>query len=258
MYVSQTNGETWIMCDPTSHNHKIVMDEATNLRLLHDWLRGGTNNENILVPTSVVWTWTQTKTFKDNARTWTWEEYDKRIEIEKQKREWEWGIILTDICVIDVNSPAVAALLEARFPELLLAPCAETQHGFHYYFRRSKLADDSKYCHGEYQRLDTVGFRSIQHTGAGGFVRVPPSAEVKWIHKRAPWETDMITIPDALLSTVARPYGMNDEDQHGIIDVLCGCCDVLCGCWTQIHILCVRLSLCQCRRKKKQKNKKSK
>jgi hypothetical protein len=187
--------------------------DETNLHLLHDWLRSEINNKNILIPTSVGGK-RPTRRYKDDV--WTWEEYDKMIEIEKKQQyqyqqKKDWGIILKDICVVDVDSPAVAASLEARFPELLLAPCAETKHGFHYYFRRSKLADDSKYYDGAGQRLNKVDFKSITRTGTGGFIVVPPSADKKWIQNRSPWETNMISIPDALLSTVARPYGKSDK-----------------------------------------------
>ena len=186
--------------------------EQPNLHLLHDWLRSEANNKNILIPTSVGGK-RPTRRYKDDV--WTWEEYDKMVELEKKQQyqsKSDWGIILKDICVIDVDSPAVAASLEARFPELLLTPCAETKHGFHYYFRRSKLADDAKYYDGAGQRLNKVDFKSITRTGTGGFIVVPPSADKKWILNRAPWETDMTSIPDVLLSTVARPYGNSDKE----------------------------------------------
>ena len=51
--------------------------------------------------------------------------------------------------------------------------------------------------------LKDVDFKSVTRTGTGGIIVVCPSTDKEWM--RAPWDTALTEIPDALLKAVARP-----------------------------------------------------
>jgi hypothetical protein len=61
------------------------------------------------------------------------------------------GVLLQELCVIDVDDVALADGLEARFPELKTAAAVQTRKGRHYYFTRSALADAHGYYDGAAQ-----------------------------------------------------------------------------------------------------------
>lgn len=86
------------------------------------------------------------------TRPWTWGDFLKILTDEKTDArflaKYDVGILLHDLCVVDVDSVELATELEAAFPVLLAVPCEKTAKGFHYYFQRSQLADDRGYFDG--------------------------------------------------------------------------------------------------------------
>lgn len=116
------------------------------------------------------------------------------------------GILLHNLCVVDVDDADVAAALEARFPVLASTPRARTRKGVHYYFARSALADLDGYYDARSPPIDRVDFKTRCSNGTRGLILVPPSSDKTWI--LAPWETDagdVRPIPDDLLEAVAAP-----------------------------------------------------
>lgn len=91
--------------------------------------------------------------------------------------EKDVGLLLRDLCVVDVDTFADADALEARFPELRAAPAEATARGRHYFFTRSPLADEHGYYDGAAQRTPTVDFKTRAWGGGSGFVVVAPSQD---------------------------------------------------------------------------------
>ena len=86
------------------------------------------------------------------------------------------GILLYDLCVIDVDTVHAADALEAAFPELAHVPMEVTARGRHYLFARSPLADAHGYFAGAAQRTPSIDFKSRAWGGGSGFLVVAPSA----------------------------------------------------------------------------------
>jgi hypothetical protein len=133
-------------------------------------------------------------------------------------KQWSWhlflryrlepmgcvGILLHDLCVIDVDCKAVCGELCERFPILLTTARERTLQGMHFFFRRSKRADTHGYYDGAAQKLTCVDFKTVCSNGTSGFLVVAPSANKKWVV--APWDLiELPEIPDDLLDAVARP-----------------------------------------------------
>jgi hypothetical protein len=151
---------------------------------------------------------------------WSWDQYDTfhRSNIGFK----EFGVLLKQLCVIDVDDINVADDLEARFPYLKSVPTEQTIKGRHYWFFRSTLADNGCFYDGVSQVIDKVDFKSITAEGTSGFVVVAPSYGKVWHRpitraKYAP-SADLLDpvvtgggklllapIPDDLLRAVARP-----------------------------------------------------
>lgn len=140
--------------------------------------------------------------------SWGWMSLEAKDGYDLQN---DLGILLKDICVIDVDSTALADDLEERFPVLLEVPCETTRRGRHYYFERSALADSDGYFDGAAQVVSGVDFKTRCLTGTAGVIVVAPSKDKVWV--RAPWHTATVTqadgrlmqIPDGLLKAVAVP-----------------------------------------------------
>ena len=141
------------------------------------------------------------------AGSWTWARYDWICRKRTALAGKDIGILLRDICVIDVDTVADADALEARFPELCAAPAEATARGRHYFFSRSAKADAEGYYDGAAQKTPTVDFKTRAWGGGSGFVIVAPSTNKTWL--RAPWEVcpsgELPIISDALLDAVAVP-----------------------------------------------------
>ena len=109
------------------------------------------------------------------AGSWTWARYDWAVRERGALASKDVGILLRDLCVVDVDTAADAEALEARFPELRAAPAEATARGRHYFFARSHRADAHGYYDGPAQRTPAVDFKSRAWGGGSGFVVVAPS-----------------------------------------------------------------------------------
>ena len=178
------------------------------VRPLRDWLRANHPND-VLIPCAHGDKRPLFRYQGDQGDGWTWDKLDAFLgNLENDRgREADWAVLLGDLCVVDVDSKATAALLEERFPILLNVPCEATKRGFHYFFRRSTLCDSAGYFDGCAQVLESVDFKSVTPTGTKGVIVVTPSVDKAWI--RAPWSTAVVEIPDELLTSVARPSPPN-------------------------------------------------
>jgi hypothetical protein len=138
--------------------------------------------------------------FGHRNKEWTWTKLEKFTK--SRKEAFDIGVVLHDICVVDVDNAELVARLEARFPVLCSVPCVATSRGRHYWFRRTALADANGYYDGHGQREHGVDFKSVCHSGTGGLVMVPPSKGKVWLR---PPDGPLMDIPFELLDAVATP-----------------------------------------------------
>ena len=137
---------------------------------------------------------------------WTWSKADRQIALAISKSTpARFGIILKQLCVVDIDGENLVREMEEKFPCLHDAPLEKTPRGAHYYFERSSLADVGGFFDGPAQLLQGVDFKSVCSTGSGGFVVTAPTEGRQWV--RAPWDGNrtLCAIPDSLLRAVARP-----------------------------------------------------
>jgi len=153
--------------------------------------------------------------YKDGL--WSWDNFDELVMREpgapqepvqgtKDLSQVDWAIVLRVARPLRHrlrHTPEVAAQLEERFPLLRGVPCEKTARGYHYFFRRSALANSGGYYDGCAQVLKDCDFKSVTRTGTGGIIVVAPSTDKDWV--RAPWDVALTEISDALLKAVARP-----------------------------------------------------
>lgn len=112
-------------------------------------------------------------------------------------------VVLWDLCIIDVDSDEAVVELENRFPILKTVACEQTKRGRHYWFSRSKLADEMLYFTSHGSVIPNVDFLSVSASGTGSIVCVAPSKNKHWL--RSPWGWTVTPIPDELLTAVAVP-----------------------------------------------------
>lgn len=136
---------------------------------------------------------------------WDWSCFENVMESCGKRRSvvdvYDIGILLYDMCVVDVDDEKKASELEARFPVLRSVPCEKTKKGFHYFFLRSDLANVDGHYDGARQIMPGVDFKTSCHTGSCGFVVVTPSSNKTWV--REPWTLELVPIPDDLLKAVS-------------------------------------------------------
>lgn len=135
---------------------------------------------------------------------WSWADYNRHIKTKGVSPET--GMLLSQLCCIDVDCNPVADELEKRFPVLRQTAMETTSQGRHYFFSRSERADSHGYYDGARQRNSRIDFKTRCFNGTQGFLVVAPSNGRTWV--RAPWESELqnlLTIPDDLLHAVARP-----------------------------------------------------
>lgn len=144
-----------------------------------------------------VWSWQKWRDFRDTYRTHT-----------------EYAILLHTLCVVDFDNLHLIPEYEARFSELKTAPMETTEHGAHYYFLRSDLADSAQYYDGTRQIKDVeIDFKSRTSTGTGGVIVVSPSGIREWV--RPLYTTTLLeTISDLLLVAVATPRARLQESSE--------------------------------------------
>eukprot|EP00798_Chlamydomonas_sp_ICE-L_P013284 gene13284-19131_t len=114
---------------------------------------------------------------KDNV--WEWGDHDTFVS--KHKNHMDAGVLLRQLCVVDVDNEKLVKHLEEIFPILNHVPTEITRAGRHYWFLRSALAEEEEYYDGPAQRIPGVDFKSVAATGTSGFVVIAPSKGKKWI-----------------------------------------------------------------------------
>lgn len=157
--------------------------------------------------------------YPHKGNQWSWTHYDSFCRSNTGFSEF--GVLLKQLCVVDVDDFGVADELEERFPYLKWVPTEQTRKGRHYWFIRSTFADAGHFYDGASQVSERIDFKSISPDGTSGFVVVAPSYGKMWLRHLARSEyapaadlTDpavirsrkfiMAPIPDDLLRSVAR------------------------------------------------------
>ena len=182
-----------------AHIKDVVEIEKEMEEKLSLWLR---NNypRDILMPLEKG---VKRPSFPHKNESWSWYRY-----ITSHEGGGDVGILLIDLCVIDVDCHSVADALEERFEILKAIPCEETTNGRHYYLSRSKKADVEGFYDSVKPKNARIDFKSRCSNGTSGVVAVAPSTGKMWRKDRAPWECfpngKIPKIPDALLEHVGR------------------------------------------------------
>ena len=163
-----------------------------------DWLIS-TYPEDILMP---VKPGTKHPLFPHRNGEWTWSMFEKYMSGDTL---CDIGILLRNICVLDVDSPDLVTELETRFPVLRTCPCEATSKGRHYFFSRSPLCIELEFMDQRSSVIPRVDFKTQCSTGTSGLLLVAPSSGKRWI--RTPWALGDILaeIPNDLLQAVAVP-----------------------------------------------------
>lgn len=151
--------------------------------------------------------------FKHRDVAWTWKSYDsymrsynRSFRLLLRHLKESTGILLHDMCVVDVDDAQMASDLEQRFPVLTSVPAERTTRGMHYFFLRSERCDRHGHYDGHAQVTKGIDFKTRCRSGTRGFVEVAPSTGKSWL--RAPWTVPIIPIPDDLLCAVSVPTHM--------------------------------------------------
>lgn len=170
-----------------------------------------------------IWNWEKFITFFTNKyKEWT---------MIPNKKKWnspsdqyysgvDIAIVLHDICVVDIDDPQLITDFENKFHHILQnVPIVQTKKGRHYYFKRSKFADEYGYFDGRAQKIKGIDFKTISKTGSGGIIMVPPSTDKMWISKGNPDDKythpilNIFEIPTEILQFVAVPQFTVSNDQ---------------------------------------------
>lgn len=168
--------------------------ETTYQRSLGTWLRRNAPGD-IMMPVAE----NKAPMFAHANKQWSWHRF-LRLQFAPDRNV---GILLHDLCVVDVDCKAICAELCNRFPILLTTAHEKSRKGMHFFFRRSLRANAYGYYDGAAQRMTSVDFKTVCSNGTSGFVVVAPSTDKEWVI--APWElADLPEIPDDLLDVVAR------------------------------------------------------
>jgi len=139
--------------------------------------------------------------FRHKDGAWTWACFDRARA--KHVPANDIGVLLQDLCVVDVDTRELERDMEERFPVLTRVAKERTAKGAHYWFRRSPEADRDGYFDSHGARTHGVDFKTRCRNGTGGLVVVAPSTGKTWV--RQPNETNMTPIPFDLLDAVAVP-----------------------------------------------------
>ena len=181
-----------------THKDCISLDDDSMEESLASWLRKHYPLD-ILMP---IEKGSKRPAFSHKNDSWSWYRY-----LTKYNRG-DVGILLIDLCVIDVDCHSVAKALEERFEILKMVPCEETTKGCHYYFSRSKKADVEGYYDAVKPQNAKIDFKTRCSNGTSGLVAVSPSTGKMWKKDRAPWMCypggEIPEIPDDLLEHVGR------------------------------------------------------
>jgi hypothetical protein len=144
--------------------------------------------------------------YRHAGDAWAWQDFRSmfsQVSCKKGPDSIDFGILLHDLCVIDIDHHALVADFEERFPILKSAPKETTAKGAHYYFLRSELADQHGYYDSHSAVTQGIDFKTRCANGTRGLVICAPSKNKEWV--LAPWNTVLRQIPDDLLRRVATP-----------------------------------------------------
>lgn len=132
--------------------------------------------------------------------SWSWHLYEGAA-----KRGLDVCVLLKDLCVVDVDSRELEAELEARFPELRVAPKELTARGAHYWFARSPEADRDGHFDARAPRIQGVDFKTRCRNGTAGVVVIAPSTGRTWVRQPGVDGHEVGLIPVELLEAVSKP-----------------------------------------------------
>ena len=194
---------------------------------LEQWLKLNYSGE-VLMPAPLG---EKKPAYTHSAGSWTWARYDWTCSQRSELAAKDVGILLRDLCVVDVDTVADADALEARFPELLAVPAEATARGRHYFFTRSATADKLGYYDGAKQRTPTVDFKTRAWGGGSGFVVVAPSTnKVRAVAMQPPVAH---LLPDAYRPTPASAASSAGCARHGRCAPTARCLPSRMLCWTR-------------------------
>lgn len=141
--------------------------------------------------------------FPHRGGCWSWKSFDEFAGEGKRPPPHDVCVLLSDLCVVDVDDIDTARKLEERFPVLREVPREVTRRGMHYWFVRSDEADRDGYYDGPGQRMSGVDFKTRCSNGTRGVIVIAPSSGKRW---DVPLATDLLrVIPSDLLDAVAVP-----------------------------------------------------
>lgn len=94
--------------------------------------------------------------FRHASGVWTWPRaraalFDATRPGGALRDEECLGLLLNGLCVVDVDDRRMARDLCDRFPAMERAPCVRTRRGYHFYFVRSRHADEAGFFDGAAQ-----------------------------------------------------------------------------------------------------------
>ena len=150
---------------------------------------------------------------------WSWRKLDEWRQVNSSAAEsYDACVLMSDLCVIDVDDEEMAVRLESKFPILHSVPMEKTRRGRHYWFRRSEEADLFGYYDGHGQREKGIDFKTRCRTGTGGVVVIAPSSGKTWEKGRELNPNTLVPIPFDLLDAVASPMHKLERHRFRFLD----------------------------------------
>lgn len=137
---------------------------------------------------------------------WSWTKWRQHRRLLSRQSHPDVCVLVHDLCIVDVDDPALATDIERRFGHLLQnAPAERTARGRHYWFRRSRLCDEGEHYDARSPLIRGVDLKTRHANGTSSVLLVAPSTDKTWI--RAPWDKGvrLSPIPDELLMAVSQP-----------------------------------------------------
>ena len=172
------------------------------LNRLSAWLRQH-HPRDLLMPLSRTKGASKQPAHSHKGDKWSWDQFDAALS-KCAGRTPEVGLLLRDLCAVDVDDEATALQLEQMYPELARAPMETTRAGRHYLFLRPPYADAEGFFDGARQHGPTLAadFKSVCSTGTSGVLVVAPSSNKRWV--RPPWGSAPFEMPRELLAYIAK------------------------------------------------------
>jgi hypothetical protein len=166
---------------------------------LAEWLSAASDRDVIMFCREKV------PMYRHANNAWSWIDFSGILPtVSRPDKIPDIGILLHNLCVVDIDNEALVKEFENRFPILQSVPAEKTKKGMHYYFLRSQVADQYGYFDSRSAVTSGIDFKSRCANGTRGFVVCAPSKNKTW--RLAPWDTHgLIPIPDDLLNAVAKP-----------------------------------------------------